>query len=142
MDCILRYIRSFCIEVLRARVHRVRSKWTTNKFVLDFFFAKLAASPNTFTCPRHYLSDAGNDPEQHNSGGADSGARRHQQCSAGRHQHEVAEHTLGTEPVGEPAARHLRDEVAPEERAQDDSLNLLVPREVALLQTDFKQSTT
>ena len=85
--------------------------------------------------PAVYLSNAGDDSEQDVNGVADPRPGRHQQRVARRHQHEVAKHSPGTESVCHPAAWDLGDEVAPEERAEDDALDLLAPREVALLRT-------
>ena len=80
-----------------------------------------------------HLPDSCQNPEHNQEDVADTRRQRHEQRGDGTQQHEPAEHVLAAEPGRQVAAGHLRDHVAPEERAENQALHLLVPRKLAVL---------
>ena len=79
-----------------------------------------------------HLTDSCQNPEHNQEDVADTRRQRHKQRGDGAQQHEPAEHVLAAEPGRKVAAGHLRDHVAPEERAENQALHLLVPRKLAV----------
>ena len=63
----------------------------------------------------------------------DTGGERCESCSQRRQKHEQSDGAFGPEPGRQDTARYLGDQVAPEERAQNDALGGAIPNELTVL---------